>query len=132
MKYFSLLSILLFCSCATIVNGKKEMFEVRTNPAGATAEIYGQKCKTPCSFELRRGTNYLVRINKEGYKSKEIPLDGKSTDGWVWGNLMIGGIIGLAVDYGSKAAYDFEPEELDLNLEKGSDQIEGPKPASVH
>lgn len=118
MKLLFMSSLLFVYSCATVVNGKKEMFEVKTLPEGATVKINGQSCESPCSFELNRGTNYVVKIQKEGYQEKKIKIDGKSMDGWLWGNILLGGVIGLAVDYGSGAAYDFEPEGLDLILRK--------------
>ncbi len=118
MKHVLLALIFVFCSCATLVNGKKEVFEVKTKPEGAMVKINGKKCESPCSFELNRGTNYVVNIEKEGYQTKKIDIDGNSADAWLWGNVLIGGIIGLAIDYGSGAAYDFEPEGLNLLLVK--------------
>ena len=118
MKLMSTLVMLfIFSSCATIMNGRKEMVPIKTNPEGATAEINGHKCTTPCSIELTRGHNYVLRITKKGYKSKKVDLFGKSADGWLWGNLLLGGIIGLGVDYGTGAAYDFEPEFVFKDLE---------------
>ena len=91
---------------------------MKTRPEDATVETSGQSCQTPCYLELHRGRNYVVKITKAGFESKKIVLDGTSTDSWVWGNIILGGIIGPAVDYASDAAYDFGPAEIDHDLVK--------------
>jgi hypothetical protein len=37
--------------------------------------------------------------------------------GWIWGNLAFGGLIGLAVDFGTGGGYQLSPESLSAPLQ---------------
>ncbi len=51
----------------------------------------------------------------EGYQPYEITLTKKS-NGWVWGNIIFGGLIGLVVDASTGAMYKLTPEQVEANL----------------
>ena len=62
--------------------------------------------KTPCTVSLDprggyfRGQSYTLRLELDGYQTTEVALTPKMS-GWYWGNLVIGGLIGmLAVEIG--------------------------------
>jgi hypothetical protein len=56
----------------------------------------------PCEIELSRGAGYFrlaeytVRVSAEGYPTKEVPLSA-GLNGWYWGNLFLGGGLGMFV-----------------------------------
>ena len=75
-------------------------------------------CISPCHLTLRRGRSYVLKISKENYKTKEIYLDGRSWDAAMWGNVLIGGFIGVGIDMASEKGYDFEPENVSTALQK--------------
>lgn len=111
--------------CASIMHGTKQTILFQSSPDGATvlvADVLGVShgdCETPCSIELKRKNEYSVTISKKGYESVELFIKRKS-DGWIWGNILIGGIIGLIVDFSNGAAYRLSPEELNTTLSKES------------
>ena len=102
--------------CATITKGHTQGFTVKTDPPGAECEItkkgayVGVINPTPGMLQLQKGAAALnVACKKDGY------LDASSTasssvQGWTFGNLILGGVIGLAVDAGSGAMHEYQTE----------------------
>lgn len=116
-------------SCATLVKGKTEKVEFRSNPAGASVRVtdsdgnIAMQGVTPCSAELRRGTGYFkkarytVLFELDGYTSHERALSG-GVNGWfVFGNLIFGGLIGwFIVDPLTGAMYTMAKDPVELEL----------------
>jgi len=116
---------LVIIGCASIMHGTRETVVFESSPGGATVEVsdamgvsYGT-CETPCSIDLKRKREYKVKINKAGYAPVEMVIQRKSS-GWIWGNILIGGVIGLIVDFTNGAAYKLSPTELHATLSKES------------
>lgn len=107
---------LLFCGCATIMNGDMVNVPVYSTPSGATVIVNGATYTSPATIMVPRGKgDFKLHIEKEGYQPIDIMLT-QSLDGWLWGNLLFGGIIGIAVDFISGDAYDIAPELVNANL----------------
>lgn len=120
----SLLAILLGAvmstSCATFVNGDRVSLPVSTTPSGATVTLEGRTYTTPVTLEVPRGEgDFNLHIEKPGYQPIDIKLT-ESYDGWLWGNLLIGGLLGLAIDFATGDAYDIEPEVLHIAMQAKS------------
>ena len=45
----------------------------------------------------------------------------KSVSGWVWGNILAGGLIGLAVDAITGGLYNLSPEQVQATMTKAGD-----------
>ncbi|MCH9698173.1 MAG: PEGA domain-containing protein [Gammaproteobacteria bacterium] len=107
--------------CATIVSGTTQNIAVSSNPTGATIVVEPgqyQNTFTPASMELERdGGPYRVTISHEGYEPYKVTLK-TSTNGWLWGNLLLGGLIGIIVDSSTGAGTKLSPEEIKANLIK--------------
>jgi len=90
----------------------------------------GFKGVTPCSFDLERNKEHIIRISKEGYKTAQVVLR-KTICGSTCGNVILGGIIGLGVDAMSGAMFKLIPEKVNVNLVPGDEKdiisIEAPK-----
>ena len=119
-KLFKVMAILmcpiLLSSCATIISGRTQKFSVNTNPDEAIVTVNGISQNSPCSFILDRTTpSYQVKIVKKGYKPVIISIK-RGINGWVFGNILLGGIIGLVVDVVSGSVYQFYPSELEQSL----------------
>jgi hypothetical protein len=71
--------------------------------------------RTPVIAKLARGDNHVVRLELPGYQPFETTFT-KSVSGWVWGNILFGGLIGLAVDAISGGLYYLTPEQLQATL----------------
>lgn len=106
----------MLSSCATIMNGDMVNVPVHTTPSGATVVINGTTYTSPTTVMVPRGKgDFKLHIEKDGYEPVDIMLT-QSVDGWLWGNVLFGGLIGVAVDFISGDAYDLEPELITANL----------------
>ena len=79
---------------------------------------------TPALLDLKRKRHHVIRLEKDGYDSAEKALS-KSTSGWVAGNIVFGGLVGLAVDAIDGAIYNITPDAVDFSL------VPSPRPAGV-
>ena len=115
----------IFIGCASIISGYYQEITINSNPCGALITVLSEKGDvklenetTPIILELPRGNKYFtLKIIKEGYKPNEIILV-RTINGWVFGNVIFGGIIGIAIDFYTGAAYSFLPDNIFVNLEK--------------
>jgi hypothetical protein len=104
--------------CATIMDGTKQTVGFSSNPSNATVTIDGKVLgQTPLTEELSKKKTHLVKINLDGYYPYEMNLT-KKTNGWVWGNIIFGGFIGLAVDAATGGMYKLTPEQVHAEMKK--------------
>ena len=130
-KFLPLLFLipLLFTGCSSIVDGGGDNHvNINSNPSGAKLSIYNKTGKaisvqtTPASLSLKRshgyfsGEDYKMVLEATNCYPYEVHI--KSTvDGWYFGNLLFGGLIGLLiVDPATGAMYTLKPNELNINL----------------
>jgi hypothetical protein len=103
-------------ACASIVHGSKQDIAFTSTPSDARVTVDNQLVgNTPIVAKLTRKDQHVVRIELEGYSPFETALK-RSTSGWVWGNIVFGGLIGLAVDAGTGAMYKLTPEQMNGTL----------------
>lgn len=108
------------CGCATIIHGTRQDVGIASTPSGASVAVNNSPVgKTPVVASLRRKDNHIIRIELDGYLPFETTLTRKAS-GWVWGNLALGGLIGLAVDAISGGLYKLTPEQVTAELAKGT------------
>lgn len=118
--------IILAVGCATIMQGTSQEVGVSSVPGGASVSIDNKQYgTTPVVAKLSRKDHHIVVVEKEGFERFELPLVRK-TSGWVWGNILFGGLIGLAVDAISGGLYKLTPEQVEAKLgsESGSYKLE--------
>ncbi len=102
--------------CGTIVHGSSQTINFSTNPQGATIQFdNGMVYTTPSQVKLERKKDYVVTISKPGYQTQTLPIT-SVLSGWLAGNLLLGGIIGGAVDMASGAAWTLTPEAVNVTL----------------
>jgi hypothetical protein len=106
---------LALSGCASVVEGTSQVITVNTNPDGATCTlnrmpegVIGQVNSTPAGVTVRK-TKYdiTVKCNKPGYQEATY-LNHSGAAGATFGNIILGGGIGWAVDSasGSDNKYD--------------------------
>jgi len=103
-KTLILWSLLLNAGCSTIVEGRSQQIMVNTNPDNAECDFMrnGDKIatitKTPGSAYIEK-TKYDIKIicNKDGYQEATY-LNHSGAAGATFGNIVLGGGIGWAVD----------------------------------
>jgi uncharacterized protein YceK len=110
------IAIFFTSGCATVIHGTRQDVGISSTPTGASVTIDNlQSGTTPVFAKLRRKENHVVRISLPGYQPTDLTLT-SSVSGWVWGNIAIGGLIGLAVDAISGGMYKLSPQELSAAL----------------
>jgi len=107
--------------CATVTRGTTEVLVIETDPPGADVEITpaNQHCKTPCSAKLRRKDNQMVVIKRAGYEDVQVNVQpqiaGAGAAGMA-GNVIVGGLIGVAIDAASGATKELKPNPIKVTL----------------
>ena len=108
IKASALFLAVFLSGCATIVSDSTYPVAINTNPEGATFSITNragmkiQTGRTPSLLNLRAkrgffsGETYTVTVEKEGYDPKTFEVDSK-LDGWYFGNIIFGGLIGMLI-----------------------------------
>jgi hypothetical protein len=127
----------LICSgCALIVSGTKQKIAIRSDPPGATATVITDPPETnrwtvvtPDTVALPRNRLYRVTITKAGYDESTTRLN-QGTNPWVWCNILFGGIIGCAIDYGTGASFELLPRDINVKLNQIPPSVTGFEPLS--
>ncbi len=124
------LSIITMTGCTTVTRGTKDVLVIESNPPGADVELSnGLRGKTPTSFELPRKHALVVTISKEGYETVTVNVTPKvvgAGGAGMAGNVLVGGLIGAAVDAGTGAMKDLFPNPIQVELVRIADA--GPAP----
>ena len=111
----------LLSACATVTRGTSQKYTIETTPNEANVKLStGQTCVSPCKLKLKRKNGFTVTASKEGYKDATAEVESKVRAGGVAGvagNVLIGGIIGAAVDGSNGSMNDLTPNPLKLTLE---------------
>jgi len=112
--------------CATVTKGREDTVTFNSQPTAATVswadtngKLAPQRCDTPCTVEINRKWTYNVVFSKEGYKDASGLLEPKlSGDGaaGMAGNVLLGGVIGAAVDGSTGAMNDLKPNPMIASL----------------
>ncbi len=118
VAFSSILAIFWLSGCATIMHGSSQEIGIQSRPSGAKVIIDNIEFgKTPVVAKLSRKDNHIVHITLEGYQDFDATIT-RSTSGWVWGNIVFGGLIGLAVDAISGGLYKLTPEQVESVMAK--------------
>jgi uncharacterized protein YceK len=116
---------ILLAGCATIMHGTQQDVGFGSVPTSARITVDNQRsATTPTVMKMSRKDNHIVRIELDGYLPYEATLT-RGVSGWVWGNLVIGGLVGLAVDAISGGLYKLSPEQMTATLSKQTGATDG-------
>lgn len=128
--------ILFFSSCASIVSKSNYPITINSQPSEAKititnkkgVEVYGGN--TPSTLKLKSGSGffgkaqYIVKFEKDGYDTKTVPVNFK-LDGWYFGNILIGGLIGmLIVDPATGAMYKLDNDYINEALTQSTVNVD--------
>lgn len=119
-------------SCATIFGKSNYPVAINSNPTGAKLSITDKKGveiykgNTPANVTFKSSSGYFskaeyqLKFDLDGHEQKIVQLTSK-LNGWYFGNLLIGGVIGmLIIDPASGAMYKIDQTQLTENLTKKS------------
>ena len=110
----------LSTGCASIMNGSSVDVTLATTPTDAEVKFSGQTYKTtaPVTIPVPRGKDdQILHIEKAGYESQDVKLE-RSLTGWVWGNVILGGLIGFGVDLITQRAWSVDPKDITVSLKQ--------------
>ena len=129
-------SVFLFSSCASIVSKSTYPLSINSSPSNAKVSITDKKGKeiylgnTPTTVKLKAGAGffskaeYQVKFSSPGYDDRILPITFK-LDGWYFGNLLLGGVLGmLIIDPATGAMWKIETEFLNETLSKSTASID--------
>ncbi|WP_103070566.1 peptidase associated/transthyretin-like domain-containing protein [Aquimarina sediminis] len=129
-------TILFATSCASIVSKSNYPISINSTPSEARIIITDKKGvevyqgNTPATLQLKAGNGffskakYKVKFEKDGYDVKTVAVQFK-LDGWYFGNILFGGIIGfLIVDPATGAMYKLDTKFLDETLTQSTTSIQ--------
>jgi len=123
---------ILLPGCATIFGHSSYPVSIDTNPSSANISITDKKGKevfkgqSPAVVKLKGGAGYFskaeyqVRLSKPGYNEQVVTVDYK-LNGWYFGNLLIGGVLGMVVvDPLTGAMWKLDTPPIDVTLTKSN------------
>ena len=118
-------SLVSTAACASIMNGSNQGIAFSSTPVGAAITVDGKPMgTTPAVLRLARKDTHTVRLDLDGYAPYEMQLDRKMS-GWVWGNIVFGGIVGVIVDGTTGAMYRLSPDNVNGNMQTRTAVIDG-------
>ena len=94
--------------CSSILSGAHKTINVTSNPVGAQVDIFDgnntmvAQGKTPFPVTLKRGAGYFKPAQYEfkgSLPDKPTKVVGykNGINGWYWGNILLGGLIGMVI-----------------------------------
>jgi hypothetical protein len=121
-KFFGLvLSAVALTACATLFTGPSWL-TVETNPSNIKVILNGIQNGTtvtkvtPFKMELDKNSDYSLVVNTPNYRSEDVLIQRKVA-GWFWGNIFMGAVIGMAIDYGTDNMWQHNQHLVVINLE---------------
>ena len=125
---YLLLMLLFLSSCASIVSKSSYPLTINTNPSRVSVLVkdnngelvyQGESPSTvllDASSGFFKKAQYTVHVSQRGYKTQTLPVEFK-IDGMYFGNLLLGGVIGmLIVDPATGAMYKLKEDQMDITL----------------
>lgn len=105
-----------------ITRGTTQDVGIQSTPSTANVQLStGQTCVTPCMLKMKRNNAFTGTVTKNKFKPGEFIVNTAISSGGtigLAGNLIAGGVIGVAVDAGSGAMYDLYPNNVHVQLQK--------------
>lgn len=122
MKHFTVLALAIgfLPACATVTKGTTDEVMVTSKPSHAiVTTTLGFHGTTPARIEHKRKKKFTVTVEAEGYKPVEIYIDNRFSGtgaAGLAGNILLGGVVGLAVDGVTGSTLDHYPADVFVEL----------------
>lgn len=71
--------------------------------------------KTPLTVQLKKKASQTLTFEKEVYKAQTMELS-TTLEGWFWGNIIIGGLLGSTTDGITGAVHEYSPSQYYVTL----------------
>ena len=123
-------AVFFFSGCASIVTRSHYPLSINSSPSDARISITDKKGReiflgnTPAVVRLRAGAGYFAKaeyqitFSSPGYSNQVVPVT-FSIDGWYFGNVLIGGVLGmLIIDPATGAMWKINTEFINVTLNR--------------
>ncbi|MEO6067408.1 MAG: hypothetical protein ABIQ41_05450 [Gemmatimonadales bacterium] len=114
--------VLTLSGCATILGGGSSQAVSIQSSTPATHFVIRSSSgiqiasgDAPQSVRLPRKNEYQIDFTAPGFQPQTIALT-KGTNGWIFGNLVVGWIVGFAIDFATGSAYKLEPSVVNITM----------------
>lgn len=121
VSLFCLAGAALTSACATVTEGSSDSIHIVTTPPGASCVAtregvqIGAVNPTPGSMSVDKSKNAItVACDKEGYLDSRGVL-ASEMEAMTFGNLILGGVVGVAIDASTGALNDY-PESITIEM----------------
>ena len=116
-----------FVGCASVMSGRHARVKINSNAPNAHVVIKNRQgetvasAATPAVVKLKRGDGFLrparytATIEAPGYEPTQVAIDPKMNP-WVYGNVLLGGLIGAVIDPATGAMWNLTPNEINQEL----------------
>jgi len=113
---------LIIAGCATIFKGSSQEIRINSTPAQAkivvktTTGATFWEGATPANVLVSKKNEYMVTISLAGYKETTVGVTHDGIEGWFFGNLLCGGVLGMVIDLVDGTIYKLAPQEINVTL----------------
>jgi len=115
---FVIASSLCYTGCATLFSGSSDEVSLSSDPKGANVYVNGDnRGKTPITLSLKKGKEYSIEFEKDGYEKKTWHLSYSLGAGWLILDVLAG-LVGIIVDASTGAWNEFNDDSYKARLEK--------------
>jgi hypothetical protein len=98
------------------MHGTRQSVGIASNPTNASVWVDRNFVgNTPMIVEMTRKDNHIVRLELDGFQPYEATFS-RHCSGWAFGNIVFGGVIGLAVDAISGGLYLLTPDQIQAEM----------------
>lgn len=123
-SFFSTLILMLFsmfASCTSITRGTEDVLVIETSPSNAQVQLSnGMSCtSTPCALKMSRRSEVVLNITRKGCEPAIVNVTHRTANAGaagLAGNVLLGGLVGLAVDGSTGASQDLVPNPVKVDL----------------
>jgi hypothetical protein len=113
--------------CASVMSGRHAKVQFNSNVPNAHVVVRDKRgdtvamAETPAVVELKRGdgflkpAHYTATIESPGYEPTQVAIEPRLNP-WIFGNVLLGGLIGAVVDPATGAMWNLTPDEVHREL----------------
>lgn len=107
--------------CTTITRGSQDALLIETVPSNAQVRLSnGMSCSsTPCALRMPRRSDVVLNITRKGCEPSIVNVTHRTANAGaagMAGNVLVGGLVGIAVDASTGASQELIPNPVKVEL----------------
>ncbi len=115
--------ILCASGCATIISGKNQDIHITSDPPGVQVKAEtGVTITAPGDLTLARNKNHTLVAQYGDAPPQQRELQ-SNLNGWVFGNILVGGLFGIVIDFASGAYGTLTPGAVHFDLTEAGQAV---------